>query len=113
MTTPEPNKDWILENIRTLMKEKSIKVENFSTAIGISKGELSKILNGERKDYYRYLPDMANELKVSFHNLVSPQNGQVFYNHGSIDNNSVGQAHIVEQKDESIKNLLLAKDFDY
>ncbi len=103
MTAPKPNKDWILDNIRNIMKEKSIKVENLATSIGNSKGELSKILNGERKDYFKYLPDIAKGLNVSFHNLVSPQNE-------NINDNGVGQAHILEQKDESIKNLLLAKD---
>ncbi len=103
MPTSEPNKDWILENIRNIMHEKHIKVENISSAIGISNGELSKILNGERKDYFKHLPNIAKVLEVSFHQLVTPQNGNVFNNHGSIDTIGVAQAHIVEQKDESIK----------
>ena len=70
MPTPEPNKDWILENIRILMKEKGIKVENLFPAIGISQGELSKILSGQRSDYFKHLPNFAIALGVTYHQLV-------------------------------------------
>jgi hypothetical protein len=39
-------------------------VENVSNAIGISKGEFSKILSGQRKDYFKYLPLLAENLEV-------------------------------------------------
>ena len=37
----QPEKDWILENIKRIIKEKNLKVENISKAIGISSGEFS------------------------------------------------------------------------
>lgn len=73
------------------MKEKSIKVETVSTEIGISKGEFSKILSGEREQYYKHLPLIAQSLGVSFHELVTPK-GIVQNNHGEVKENSVGNA---------------------
>jgi len=87
----ETKKDWILENIKDIMKEKSIKVETVSTEIGISKGEFSKILSGEREQYYKHLPLIAQSLGVSFHSLVTPK-GLVQNNHGEVKENSVGNA---------------------
>lgn len=64
--------DWILKKIKSLLKEKEIKMENFSKEIGISVGEFSKILSGERANYFKHLPQIALSLDVDFHDLVAP-----------------------------------------
>ena len=110
MTVTEPNKDWILDNIRNVIAQKGIKLESLSTSIGITQGELSKILNGERKDYFKHLSSIAKELHVSVHYLVMPQNGNVYSNYGNITDYGVGQALNKEHNDESIKMLLNEKD---
>jgi transcriptional regulator with XRE-family HTH domain len=68
----EPKIDWILNNIKGILKEKALKVETVSSEIGISKGEFSKILSGEREQYFKYLPQISQSLGVSFHQLVTP-----------------------------------------
>jgi transcriptional regulator with XRE-family HTH domain len=87
----ETKKDFILENIKDIMKNKSIKVETVSTGIGISKGEFSKILSGERENYFKHLPQIAHSLGVSFHELVTPKS-VVQNNHGEVKENSIGNA---------------------
>lgn len=67
------NSDWIIENIKNLIHEKGIKVENISRELGISKGEFSKIINGQRKDYIKYLPAIAECLKVGYRVLLLPK----------------------------------------
>jgi lambda repressor-like predicted transcriptional regulator len=57
-------KDWILANIENIMREKGLKLETVSKEIGISKGEFSKILSEQRKDYPKYLVKIAEILEV-------------------------------------------------
>ena len=64
-------KNMILENIRKILQEKGIKVENISKEIGISKGEFSKIMNGQRKDYSKYLHRIAESLNLTYHQLIN------------------------------------------
>lgn len=75
------NSDWIIENIKNLIHQKGIKVENISKDLGISKGEFSKIMNGQRKDYIKYLPAIADYLKVGYKVLLLPRD-----NHNNADN---------------------------
>lgn len=111
--------DWILRNIRTMMKDKDLKMENFSRDIGISVGEFSKILNGQRKNYYDHLPKMAELLGVSFHELVK-QDSTIIQNnhhqeggtamHNGVDQNYIDKLveqchHTIEAKDATIKIL--------
>lgn|GEM_PF-2332174 len=81
--------EWIIENIRTLLKEKEVKVENISREIGISQGEFSKIINGQRKDYFKYLPQITESLGVSYHRLVIPAQ-VVQTNYGNINDHGNG-----------------------
>ncbi len=67
----QPQKDRILEKINKIVHEKRLKTENVSKAIGISKGEFSKILSGKRKEYFKHLPKIAEILGMSFTQLVS------------------------------------------
>lgn len=62
--------DWILPKIKKLVKEKQIKIEHIAKTIGISNGEFSKILNGERRNYYKYLPAIAEYFDIPFLNIV-------------------------------------------
>lgn len=81
--------DWILENIRGIMRLKGIKSSILATELGISQGELSKILNGERKNYTEILPLMSQKLGVSFHELV--KNDELNQNnYGEIKDNGTG-----------------------
>jgi transcriptional regulator with XRE-family HTH domain len=63
-------KDWIIENIHSFMKDKGMKLDTISSTIGISHGEFSKILKGEREQYYKHLPQIAHVLGVTYHDLV-------------------------------------------
>lgn len=47
--------DWILKNINQLIDDKGIKLEYISAKLGISQGEVSKILKGERECYTKYV----------------------------------------------------------
>jgi len=74
----EATKDLILGNLRKILQEKGVKVENISRGIGISKGEFSKILSGQRKDYAKHLHRMADYLNVSYHHLMNTPNTMDF-----------------------------------
>lgn len=64
----------IIENIRHFRKELNIKTEYISSQLGISQGEYSKIENGQRNDYYKYLPQLAQIFQIDFLKLVTPRN---------------------------------------
>lgn len=103
----QPEKDWILENIKKIIKEKGLKVENVSNAIGISKGEFSKILSGQRDNYPKYLPQIADSLEVSFHQLVTPNN-VILNNYGEIKEQSQGQvANMYNSTDKVLYERLI------
>lgn len=67
--------DYIPDNIRHYRKEFNVKLESLAKELGISLGEMSKIENGQRTDYYKYLPQIANTLGIEFVQLVSPRTG--------------------------------------
>jgi transcriptional regulator with XRE-family HTH domain len=102
----ELEKDWILENVKNIIAEKQLKVENISNAIGISKGEFSKILNGQRKDYFKYLPLLAENLGVSFHQLVK---NEPKYN--QVNNHQKGGTsfHNIMETDKTIVEKMFAQ----
>lgn len=103
-------KDWILENIRQILRDTGIKEEYLAGHLGISQGELSKILSGQRKDYPKYLPQIAESLKVSFHRLVLPP-GVVQNNFGPIAAHGIGQvSNLFQENKELCEQLLKAKD---
>jgi len=54
------------------MREKHIKLETFSKETDISKGELSKIINGQRKDFNKHLDIIAKVLGVTELELTTP-----------------------------------------
>jgi len=45
-------------------------VENVSKDIGVSIGEFSKIIIGQKKNYFEHLPQMLHYFGIYFHNLV-------------------------------------------
>lgn len=105
--------DWILANIKKTMKEKGVKSATISKAIGISEGEFSKILNGQRIDYYDYLPKIANFFGISYHQLVKQDSNIIQNNHnqegGTAIANSNGPDQVYVDKlfnqcDETIKS---------
>ncbi len=112
--------DWILSNIKKIIKEKNLKLENVSNDIGKSTGEFSKILNGERKNYFSDLPKIAQALDVDFHTLVKQDSTVIQNNHHqeggtAIANNINDQKyidklvnqcqHTIESKEATIKTL--------
>ena len=66
------NKDWILHNILRLRKLKGKQGPEMARELGIVQGTYSKLENGKIKDYYEYLPKIAQILGVSFHELINP-----------------------------------------
>ncbi len=100
-------KDWILENIKKKLNEKQVKVETISKEIGISKGEFSKILSGQRKDYYKYLPQIAAFFGVTFHQLVTPDQ-VILNNYGEVKEQSQGNvAHLNITTDKVLYERLI------
>jgi transcriptional regulator with XRE-family HTH domain len=94
-------KDWILDNIRTIIKMKGIKLSNLGQELGKSQGEISKILNGERENYTDFLPQIAKSLSVPFHELV--QNNSVnLNNYGEVKDQGVGNVHTLNKADASL-----------
>jgi hypothetical protein len=65
--------DSVLNKIALQMRIKQVKVENISRALGISAGEFSKVINGQRKQYHKYLPGIAAYLEMSPQELLKPE----------------------------------------
>ena len=105
--------DWIIDNIRNLLEERRTKVETISKEIGISKGEFSKILNGKREDYFKYLQAIADFFNVGFRELVKPQNLYVNSTNNKLANDIYFELHerlILQYKAtlESNSSLIIA-----
>jgi transcriptional regulator with XRE-family HTH domain len=66
--------DWILPKIKKLIREKHTKLEILAKFIGISQGEFSKILKGERLNYYKHIPAIADYFEIPFLSLVCNEN---------------------------------------
>ena len=62
--------DWILPKIKKIIKERQTKIEHIAKSIGVSNGEFSKILNGERLNYFKHIPAIADYFNLSFLELV-------------------------------------------
>lgn len=62
----------VSKNIARIMREKRIKLETVSKETAISKGELSKIINGQRKDFRKHLDIIAKVLGVEVAELEKP-----------------------------------------
>jgi len=107
-------KDQTLNNIAYYMRSRHIKVENMARALGISAGEFSKILNGQRKHYHKHLPGIAAYLNIDLQALSvldaggksdSPQN---HCKHCAQQNGLSKPEHfdaILQSKDELIASL--------
>lgn len=104
--------DWILPKIKKIIKERQTKIVHISKSIGISNGEFSKILNGERLNYYKHIPAIADYFNLSFLELVkndlpnhfnSPtsENSEVFL----LDNYITQCKETISSKDANIKTL--------
>ncbi|MBL7788228.1 MAG: helix-turn-helix transcriptional regulator [Chitinophagales bacterium] len=88
--------DWILKNINQLIDEKGIKLEYISAKLGISQGEVSKILKGERECYTKYVYQFSQILNEPYHDLV--KNDEVNqYNYGEIKDNGIGNVRTLKK----------------
>lgn len=63
------NSQIIIENIKHEIKIQNLKLDFIAKSLGISIGEFSKILSGERKNFYKYLFAISNILNVEFMKL--------------------------------------------
>lgn len=115
------HKDWILDNIKKIIREKNLKVENVSKAVGISSGEFSKIINGQRINYYEHLPKIAEVCGVTFHELVKQESSVIQNNHHQEGGTAIANSNNLDKlyvdklvsqcqstiisKDETIKTL--------
>jgi transcriptional regulator with XRE-family HTH domain len=104
--------DWILPKIKKIIKERQTKIVHIAKSIGISNGEFSKILNGERLNYYKHIPAIADYFNLSFLELVkndlpnhfntpTSENSEVFL----IDNYITQCKETISSKDANIKTL--------
>ena len=104
--------DWILPKIKKIIKQRQTKIVHIAKSIGISNGEFSKILNGERLNYYKHIPAIADYFNLSFLELVkndlpnhfnSPtsENSEVFL----LDNYITQCKETISSKDANIKTL--------
>ena len=88
--------DWILKNINQLIVEKGIKLEYISAKLGISQGEVSKILKGERECYTKYVYQFSQILNEPYHDIV--KNDEVNqYNYGEIKDNGIGNIRTLKK----------------
>ncbi|HEY1047406.1 MAG TPA: helix-turn-helix transcriptional regulator [Bacteroidia bacterium] len=101
--------DWILSNIRRLIKQKNLKMSYVASRIGVSEGEFSKILNGYRINYYDKLPLLSEILEVDFHELVDNSNAILLHDEGQISfftEQTIKQFELtINSKDVTIKAL--------
>ena len=102
--------DWILPKIKILIREKQTKLEIWAKFIDISQGELSKILNGERLNYYKYIPAIADYFEIPFLSLVCNENkinSSISYHPDfQLLNNNINQLEaIIKAKEANIKTL--------
>lgn len=102
-------KDWILTNIENIMRQKGLFAENVSRDIGISKGEFSKILSGQRQDYPKHLPKIAESLNVSYQDLVK-ENALSLYNYGEVKDNGTGNVGHLHQTIDKLHYESVIKD---
>ena len=100
--------DWILENIVKIRKLKNKQGPEMAKALGIAQGTYSKLENGKIKDYYEYLPKIAQVLGVSFHELFSP-NGVVQNNYGSIESKGIGLVNHVNIYEDRLADKVIAQ----
>ena len=88
--------DWVLDNINKIISKKGIKLEVISTALGISQGEVSKILKGERECYTKYVYQFSQILNEPYHDIV--KNDEVNqYNYGEIKDNGIGNVRTLKK----------------
>jgi transcriptional regulator with XRE-family HTH domain len=66
------HKNYILENLNIAIKKKGLTLENIASNLEISASELSKILNGKRADYGKYVYPLTKILEVNFLDLTKP-----------------------------------------
>lgn len=104
--------DWILPKIKKIIKERQTKIVHIAKSIGISNGEFSKILNGERLNYFKHIPAIADYFNLSFLELVkndlpnhfnttTSENSEVFL----LDNYITQCKETISSKDANIKTL--------
>jgi transcriptional regulator with XRE-family HTH domain len=98
--------DCILNNVRIIAKRKGIKLSTFAKDLGISQGELSKILGGERRDYMKYFPVFVKILHVNPSELLEEAEAKTI----STMNNIAGGVNllleIISVKNRREQNLL-------
>ena len=67
----------ILSNIKHYMEKNQEKTETFAKKIGLSSGELSKILRGERQNFIKHLDKFSKALGVSLDDLLKVRNEDI------------------------------------
>ena len=88
--------DWVLDNINKIISKKGIKLEYISAKLGISQGEVSKILKGERECYTKYVYQFSQILNEPYHDIV--KNDEVNqYNYGEIKDNGIGNVRTLKK----------------
>ena len=88
--------DWVLDNINKIISKKGIKLEYISAKLGISQGEVSKILKGERECYTKYVYQFSQILNEPYHDIV--KNDEVNqYNYGEIKDNGIGNIRTLKK----------------
>lgn len=92
--------DWILDNIKSIIRAKGIKLTAIAKELGKSQGEISKILNGERENYTDDLHKWVKPLGTPFHDLV--QNNSLSQYVHEVKDNGVGNVHTYQKLESSI-----------
>jgi transcriptional regulator with XRE-family HTH domain len=106
--------DWILLKIKKIIKERQTKIEHIAKSIGVSNGEFSKILNGERLNYYKHIPAIAEYFNIPFLSFVKEDSSNLAIKNQSIsqhpdyqllNGNIIQFEEIIKAKEANIKTL--------
>jgi transcriptional regulator with XRE-family HTH domain len=95
--------NYILDNINEAIKAKKIKLEFIAHKLGISQGEVSKILNGDRKEYEKYIYDFSKILDIDYQELVC-NHGVKLINDGDVKEQSQGVLHNLNHGEKELYN---------
>lgn len=93
--------DWILDNIKRIIREKGIKLSTIANDIGKSQGEVSKILNGDRENYTDELYKWEKPLGTPFHDLVQ-NNSFSQNNYGEVKDHGIVNVHTLQKVDNNL-----------
>jgi transcriptional regulator with XRE-family HTH domain len=95
--------NYILDNINEVIKAKKIKLEFIAHKLGISQGEVSKILNGDRKEYEKYIYDFSKILDIDYQELVRNQEVNLV-NDGEVRAQNLSVVHNLNHGEKELYN---------